>query len=367
MSPVSHTIHVFEYLDAPAKHRPTAVCVVFGDEPFLKRLALSQLRRDVLSEEDAPFAAFDGKTAEWRDIVDELSTIALFGGGKRLAVIDDGDEFVREHRARLEAYVEKPKANGVLVLNVVTWQSNTRLYKALDECGLQIECRAPERAVGKRKVPDEDRLAKWLTGWAKRQHHAKLLPAAGRLLVELVGTEFGLLDQGLAKLALFISPGGDITPELVRDIVGGWRTKTIWELLDAACAGQTVDALRELDRLLQAGEEPLALFGPIAWSLRRFAAATRFIEQAERAGRKLPLPQALQQAGFFAWPKEAMAKAEQQLKQLGRARAGQLYRWLLEADLALKGSHSTGHRARSVLEQLVVRLGKAANSRRPRG
>lgn len=364
---MSHTIHSFEYLDAPAKHPPTAVCVVFGDEPFLKRLALSQLRRDVLSEEDAPFAAFDGKTAEWRDVVDELSTIALFGGGKRLAIIDDGDDFVREHRARLEAYVEKPKVTGVLVLNVVTWQSNTKLYKALDACGLQIECRAPERAVGTRKIPDEDRLAKWLTGWAKRQHHAKLLPAASHLLVELVGAELGLLDQGLAKLALFISPGGDITPELVRDIVGGWRTKTIWELLDAACGGQTVDALRELDRLLQAGEEPLALFGPISWSLRRFAAATRFIEQAERAGRKIPLTQALQQAGFKAWPKDAMPKAEQQLKQLGRERAGQLYRWLLEADLALKGSHSTKDRARLVLEQLVVRLGKAANSRRSRG
>jgi DNA polymerase-3 subunit delta len=312
----------------------------------------------VLGQGDAPFTTFAGKTVQWRDVMDEVATLSLFGGGKRLVLVDEGDDFVRTHRSRLEDYVEQPKPGGVLVLNVSTWQSNTRLYKSLDERGLQIECRAPERAVGKNKVLDEDRLAKWLTGWCKQQHHARLVPAASRLLLELVGPEFGLLDQSLAKLVLFTTADGEITPEMVRDIVGGWRTKTIWELLDAACSGQTTEALRELDRLLQAGEEPLALFGPISWSLRRFAAATRFVEQAERAGRKANLPQALQQAGFRAWPKEAMTKAEQQLKQLGRQRAGQLYRWLLEADLALKSSHSTGHRARLVLEQLIVRMAK---------
>jgi DNA polymerase-3 subunit delta len=46
--------------------------------------------------------------------------------------------------------------------------------------------------------------------------------------------------------------------------------------------------------------------------------------------------------------------------QLGRKRAGQLYRWLLELDLALKGSHSQDDRARWALEQLVLRMAKGA-------
>ena len=51
-----------------------------------------------------------------------------------------------------------------------------------------------------------------------------------------------------------------------------------------------------------------------------------------------------------------MQKAERQLKQLGRDRASQLYTWLVETDLALKGSHSSPELARLTLEHLVLRM-----------
>ncbi|MCH5377630.1 MAG: DNA polymerase III subunit delta [Planctomycetes bacterium] len=358
------TLHVFDYLESPSKAPPAGVCVVFGDESFLKRLALKSLRGQVLEDSEAPYATFAGDQAEWRDVLDELSTIALFGGGgRRLAIVDQADGFVTKHRDRLEAYVEKPRSNGVLILEVSTWAANTRLYKAVDKTGLQIECRAPQKAVGRSKVLDERRTAAWLAHWTETQHGAKLNPQAAMLLLDLVGPEFGMLDQDVAKLALFVEPGGTIKPELVRDVVGGWKAKTIWELMDAACDGNANEALLQLDRALQSGEPPQALFGQISWSLRRFAAATRIFERAEREGRRIPLRTALEQAGFRPYPKQVLPNAERQLKQLGRGRAGQLYRWLLEADLALKGTHSVPHRARSVLEQLILRLAKDAARR----
>jgi DNA polymerase-3 subunit delta len=356
---MSNTVHVFDYLQAPEAHRAAGICVVFGDEAFLKRLALRQLRGDVLGDENTPYARFEGRSADWRDVIDELSTVSLFGGGgRRLALIDEADEFVRKHRSRLEEYVERPKSSGVLVLDVATWPNNTRLYKAVDAGGLQIECRAPQKPQGKRKVLDERRLLEWLGSWAQSQHDARLTGRAGQLLLELVGPEFGLLDQALAKLALFAGLGGEITPEMVGDVVGGWRAKTIWELIDAACDGKADEALAQLDRLLQAGESPFALFGQIAWSLRRFAAATRIFERAEREGRRPNVRQALEEAGFRRWPKRLMDDAERQIKQLGRHRSGKIYRWLLDADLALKRTHSTPHRGRFMLEQLLIRLSK---------
>ena len=80
-----------------------------------------------------------------------------------------------------------------------------------------------------------------------------------------------------------------------------------------------------------AGEAPQALFGSIAWFLRRFATATRLVEQMERTpGRRPDLRAALEQAGFKKWPRGAIEKAEAQLKQISRVRGGQLYRWLLD-------------------------------------
>jgi DNA polymerase-3 subunit delta len=362
---MSQTIHAFDYLQKPADYPPTGMCVIFGDEPFLKRLVIRQLRGRVTDDEDVPYATFEGQTAEWRDVMDELSTVSLFGGGgRRLAVVDDGDRFVTAYRERLEEYLQRGARSGVLILDVVTWASNTRLYKMVDKSGLQIECRAPQTSRGRRKELDERRVLEWI-GWrAEATHQCKLQAKAAQLLFELVGAEFGLLEQSLAKLALFTKPGGKVTPEMVQDIVGGWRTKTTWDMLEAACDGDTAEALRQLDHLLRSGENPLALFGSISWSLRRFADATRAFQRAEQQGGRPSMARALEQGGFRSWPQGAMERASRQLMQLGRHRAGQMYRWLLEADLALKGSHSSpAARQRYVLEMLVIRMSRQLASK----
>lgn len=355
------TVHSFDYLANSAESEPTPVCVAFGDEAFLRRLVVAEIRKVVFGdkEEDVPFGVFDGKGTEWRDIVDELSTVSLFGGGRpRLVIVEQADDFVSRYRSELEAYVEKPCSSGRLILEVSAWKSNTRLYKAVDKVGLQIECRPPEISRGRRKYLDESRVRKWLVDRAKIQHGVTLQAQAAELLLELEGAEFGLLEQDLAKLALFAGAGGKVSPEMVRDQVGGWKTKTTWELIDAAVDGNSAEALRQLDRLLHAGEHPVALLGQIAWSLRRFASAARIYQQAEQSGQPVKIREALEQAGFRKWPQQALDDAEKQLKQLGRHRAGRLFRWLLNADLAMKGTHSNPHRARFMLEQLFLKLSK---------
>jgi DNA polymerase-3 subunit delta len=206
---------------------------------------------------------------------------------------------------------------------------------------------------------------KWIVGWGKSQHGVVIDREAAQHSLDLTGPAFGVLDQDLAKLALFVQPGQKITAEMVQQIVGGWRTKTTWELVDAAAGGDAAEALLQLDRLLQSGEHPLALLGSIGWSLRRYAAATRAFEQAERRGEKISLREALTRVGVRDWPFGALAAAEQRLIQLGRRRAGKLYRSLLELDLSLKGTHSADDRARWALEQLILRMakGKPAENR----
>lgn len=355
-----NTLHAFDFLDQSPRAVPPVV-VLFGSESFLKRLATRSLRKAIVGDDDAPFTTLEGADAQWRDVIDELSTMSLFGGERRLVIVESADKFVTNERGRLETYVEKPRSSGVLILDVGTWASNTKLYKAVDKLGLQVDCRAPEKAVGKRKVLDEARLCKWLIAWTRKQHNAKLEAIAAEQLLEIIGPEFGLLDQELSKLALFSGEGGKIDVRMVRDVVGGWRTQTIWELIDAAADGDAGEALKQLDRLLQAGEHPVALFGQISWSLRRFAAATRIYQEAERAKRRIALHEALVQAGIPHWNKKGLERAESQLKQLGRGRAGRIYQWLLETDLALKGSHSNPHRARFALEHLFLRMAKGVS------
>lgn len=339
-------IEAIEYLANPQKHAARPVCVVFGDETFLQRQALGALRQTVLGEEDGEFSltTVQGDKAVLRDVMDELSTVALFGGGRRMVIVEDAETFVTRYRTELEDYVVRPRTNSVLVLAPSMWPSNTRLFKAVAESGLQIECKTPPPA----------RLLKWLADWTKKKYQATLESAAAEALVESVEPELGLFDQELAKLAT-VAGAAPITAEMVRENVGGWRSKTTWEMLDAAVNGDAAAALIQLDHLFLAGEVPIALLGQIASTLRRFAAATRIIENSEAAGHRVSLRQALEDAGFKPF---IIGKAEGQLRQLGRARAGKLYEWLLDADLALKGASSSPGRARLVLEQLIARMAR---------
>lgn len=340
---MSTNVAALDFLAHVADHPAKSVCVVFGDDAYLKRQVVSSIRQSVLTSDDAELSLWkaDGSDAELRDVLDELSTVSMFGGG-RVVIVEDADPFVTRFRSELEDYVRKPKACGILLLVVSTWAANTKLYKLVADSGLQIDCKTPGTAA----------VAKWLNATAKR-HGARLAGGASDQLLEMIGTDLGLLDQEVSKLSLIAGPGGEITPEMVKDTVGGWRARTGWEMLDAACEGRSADALEQLDRLILAGEHPIAILGQIAYTLRMLARATRLYIAAQGTRQPLKLSEALTQAGCRP---HVLRQVEPRLMRLGRARGGQLYRWLLEADLAMKGVSSAPARARLVLEKLIVRI-----------
>jgi DNA polymerase-3 subunit delta len=342
-----------DYLGNPSKHPAQCVCAIFGEETFLKSEVLAAICREVLGGEDGGFSlsTFAGRVVQLRDVHDALATVSLFGGGRRLVIVEDADGFVSDHRPELEDYVATPTRDAVLVLEVKTWPSNTKLAKAVAAAGLAIECKAPK----------ERQLKTWLIQRAKNVHDVRLDAAAADALCELVPPELGILVQEVAKLALTVGDERVIDVELVRQNVGGWRARTTWEMIDAVADGRAAAALAQLERLIAAGEKPHGLLPQMASSLRRFSTAAQLIEAAESEKRRLPLRDALSQAGVLPFK---LSDAERQLRQIGRPRAKQLTSWLLAADLAIKGHNSSDDRARIELERLIVRLaGEGAGSR----
>jgi DNA polymerase III subunit delta len=354
MLPLRHRMaikihHALEYLFQTKHDSLPPVCAVFGNEPFLRRQVMYVVREAVLGKDDGDFSltTLEGDKAEWRSVVEELETTAMFSNGKRLVQVDDADAFVTHYRDKIEDYIARPSRTGVLVLEIDVLKANTRLYKLLAPQGGLIDC----------SVPTDARLLKWLSQWADRRHNVQLSPAAAELLIELIGPELGLLDQELAKLALLIGSGKKILPELVSQSVGAWRAKTAWVMLDIALDGKPAEALQQLDRLLASGEQPIGVLAQISSSLRRLAAATRMIFQAEAEGRRLAVSSALTQAGVKPF---ALNKVEQQLRRLTRLRGAKLYPWLLEADLDLKGDSNLPPQL--ILERLILRLASPINS-----
>ena len=221
------TLSAIDYLTATSPPAGELVNILFGDDPYLKHSVLQAFKESNVSGEDADFglAQLDCSTAAWCDVVDALATRPLFGTGVRLVILQDADDFVKQYRSNIEGYIKAPTTDGVLVLTVQTWQKNTRLYKQNDKTGLQIDCRKPS----------EKPLALWLRKEAKRRFGFNLPAESAREMVEIIGCEVGLLDQELAKLALVADTKTALTPEQIRERVGGWRTKKAWDMQYSEC------------------------------------------------------------------------------------------------------------------------------------
>ena len=350
------TLHVFELLEKSLAKVSSGACAVFGGERFLKKLAVDHLIDSSGVDPDFSAGHYDSESANWPEIKDELSTRTLFGGNEpRIVVVDHADKFVKENRERLEEYVDADNEHGLLVLIVDSWASNTRLYKAVNKKGLQIKCDAPLK--GRSKQPDEAKIQSWLMARAKSEYEFELPAGGAQLLIELTDCEFGRMDQELQKLALYADESGKLTTKTIKENVGGWRSRTMWEAIDAATEGDAKKSLELLDQLLRSGEHPLALFGQMSWSLRRYATATEIVMRQLRSGSKADLGVAVKAAGFRPWGGE-LKSAESRIKQLGRDRAGKMMDWLLDADLALKRTHSKEDRGRLVLETLFVKMSR---------
>jgi DNA polymerase-3 subunit delta len=338
-------VSVLDFIWNAKKYSIPNVCVIFGDDSFFKFHALRVVRELVLGGEDAEFSVrrFDGSDINFSELRKEVSMRAMFGGDRRFVLLEESDVFVSRYRIELEGYFDKSSDSAVLVLDLKSFPSNTNLYKKAVSVGLVIEA----KSLADKEVPS------WIMKWSKQHHRIECDSAAASLLFERVGSEAGLLDQELAKLSLMIPAdgGGVITADLVERATGSWRTQSTFEMIDMALAGRTAAAIKQLDSLLAAGENEIGILAQIAYSLRKFAAATRIILDAEKSGRSVSVQTALDKVGikrFF------MEKSERQMKMLGRNRGSQLIDWLLQTDLNLKGGSRSN--SRFALETLIVKI-----------
>ena len=329
-------MHATQLLSSDRELPVVPVVVLFGLERSLKRDILDRIP-DCQSADDEnglSFSRVDGSAAQLAELTGELLTISMFGN-RRIVMVEDADEFVKENRPGLEKYLAAPAKSSLLILDVNSWPKNTRLAKILNSTGLAVEC-----------TPLSGRaLIRWLRSLAVEQFEKTLDEDTAALLVALAGDSLGVLRQEIAKLASVAGDAGQITSEDVQLAVGDWRTQTTWFMLDAVRDGNVEVAVENLNSLILAGEPVQKIMGGVTFVFRKFAVAT------ERARQSPNVHHALVSAGVFP---SAVAPGEAYLRRIGFARASRIFQLLTDTDANLKGgSRIDTHRQ---MEELLVRL-----------
>lgn len=344
--------HCFDLLlDAGSLVELPGVVLAVGDDPFLRTETTNALL-PLAGIDSEQVRKFDGDECTWATVQDELASFSLFEPeARRVVVVSSADRLIKDARPQLEKWCESPAEGSLLILQVTTLASNTRLYKLAGQHGWIFSCGLP--VVGSRKEPDLAKIKDWVGKWASARHSLKLKTSQAALILDAVGPQCGLLHQELAKLALFADSSGNISDDLVRTHVGSWATRTTWDIADAIMDGRIAHALDQLDRLFTGGESALAVVPQIAWSLRRYGHAAQLVLQSRRMGKPIDADQAVKLAGFWG---NDLRLAPNRLRRIGLPRASKILAWLLELDLKLKLSHSSPSRSVFAVEEFCMRF-----------
>lgn len=332
-----------EFLAGIDNTEPQSVYVIFGDELFLKRLAIAAVRRLVLNPDTAEFSftSFLGDKASFADVMDELQTVSFFGD-RRLVIVSDAESFVSKNRSLLEKEIQSLPDNATLVLDVKTWASNTKLAKLVNKKSA-IACKA--LSAGK--------LPKWCVDWSANKYGKQMTSSAASQLVNLVGTEMGQLDQELQKLAISIGDRKRISDEDVDRMVGRNQAENTWKIFDAIADGNVTKALEILRQLFEMGEEPIRLLGAFSSQLRKIGQAARIATNLKK-----PLAGALADVGVQPF---LLHGYEKQMRHLGPDRATKLYQKLTQMNLDLRGFSPLSPEA--LFERLVIELARPNTAR----
>lgn len=232
--------------------------LIFGEEDALRRKALAELcARAELGPDDfnlETFTAGDGRSP--KDWLASVST-APFLGDRRTVVV--------RHLLRVDTPKEAGLASGALA----GLPESARLVLVGDDEGgddRRRERMARIAAAWEKFVTDEKGLvirctvdpkqtAALLVAEAKL-YGKPLSAGAATLLAEYVGGSYSRGMEELEKLAFFVGEKESIREADVRQVVTPSREWNVFSMIDAAVAGNTGAALRQLHLLLEGTGRP---------------------------------------------------------------------------------------------------------------
>lgn len=317
-----------------------AVYLVSGDEPLLVNEVVDALRAAaVASGREERESHIVERSFSWDAIAASLRNLSLFSSGKlveiRLPTPTPGDE---GSRAMRQLAGREPDGNIVVIVTPALTRkiAESAWASALAGAGVWVETRPP----GLSDLPQ----------WMARRFRAAGLTCDAEGLDLLAGRVEGNLlaaQQEIDKLALLHPPGTALDVEQIRAAVADGARFDVFQLGDAALAGDVERAVRVLGGLREEGTAAAL----VLWSLMRETLV--LVDAGIRASRDGSSAKGVQGAGVWQSRSDLYIRAlrnhkpgalRRLLRMAGRAdqivkgaRPGEPWNALLELTLALAG------------------------------
>ncbi|MEO5339221.1 MAG: DNA polymerase III subunit delta [Magnetococcus sp. MYC-9] len=318
---------------------PPAAILLFGQDQGLITTTATALRQATFQEVHADFdlEIFFGGDLNIEHFLSSCQSYP-FLAPRRLVILKDADQLASGARHSVLHYLQRPSPRTLLLLLAANLESKDPLRKGFENSD-NAWC-IPFYALEGRE------LRQWLLHQLQQEGFQTDEDALHHLCEHLAGDTRNS-RQELDKLMLFMGEKRRIRLEDVLAMVGETTTHSGFGLAAAITAGQPGEALELLGKLLESGEEPIALLGVLSQRLRRLILCAELLSQG-----KEPRSVAAQLQIFW---KEQGSFFELSRRLPPRKLADGLLA-CLEADRQLKGGGERSVPAAQVMERLVMRL-----------
>ncbi|HEX7312044.1 MAG TPA: DNA polymerase III subunit delta [Gaiellaceae bacterium] len=212
------------------------VYVISGSDRPKIRLALERLRNHF---EEGAVEVLDAREHAADDAVAACNALGLFGGERRLVIMEEADAWKTPDAKLIAEYLKSPAPETVLALVASELKKDSALAKACAKRGEVLVYDAPRR----RDLP----------AWVAKQfaqHGTSGDRDACRLLIDMVGEDPEQLRSEIEKLATW-SGGDPVTDGDVRLLASLSAETSIFVLTDAWGRRDVAAALASVEALLE--------------------------------------------------------------------------------------------------------------------
>ena len=279
------------------KNAVAPVYLLTGEDVQRKALVIKQIQA-VLNPDDFNYFKAQATAADVSEGLAQANTAPVFSN-VRLIVLTGVDKLRKGSKelTALTAYAQNPLPTTTLIL------THNDAKKLKTDKTLTDACAESGRVVNFDELKADD-----LAAWVRQKMTEKgLTPTfeAVDLLCECVGSDLGAMENELEKLYLFTAQRDDktISAQDVLACIGFKKEENPIELSNAITACSKPRALAQIDKLIDGGEEPVAVLAKMSYPILKMARIKRFSDAGMAQG------DILRAAGLMFWESRLVQNA----------------------------------------------------------
>lgn len=239
----------------------------YGEDSYRLNQAVKKLKEKFISASlgDTNLAILDGKTAQYVEIVRQILAMP-FLSRTRLVIIENLiSEGKKDIQEKIVEFLPKVPSSTVLVFTENKPDKRTSLFKKLVKA----------EKVQEFMPLEEGQLRRWIFKECENRG-AKIEGETVSKLIDYVGNDLFRMSNELDKL---ISYDKKITDETIELLVKSQVESDIFRMIDAVGQKNLKSALKEYQKLLEAGENELYILSMIVYQYRNLLVIKDLMER----------------------------------------------------------------------------------------